>query len=42
MFLLLVRVSYDMEFIASNLLHLATHDDDRHRLVAEPELIPQQ
>ena len=40
-FLLLVAgIDTTWSSIASNLLHLATHDDDRHRLVAEPELIP--
>ncbi|HIF65561.1 MAG TPA: cytochrome P450 [Acidimicrobiia bacterium] len=40
-FLLLVAgIDTTWSSIASNLLHLATHDDDRHRLAAEPELIP--
>lgn len=40
-FLLLVAgIDTTWSSIASNLLHLATYDDDRHRLVAEPELIP--
>ncbi len=40
-FLLLVAgIDTTWSSIASNLLHLATHGDDRRRLVAEPELIP--
>ena len=38
--LLIAGIDTTWSSIASNLLHLATHDDDRHRLVAEPQLIP--
>ena len=40
-FLLLVAgIDTTWSSIASNLLHLASHEDDRRRLVEEPELIP--
>ncbi len=40
-FLLLVAgIDTTWSSIASNLLHLATHEEDRRRLVEEPELIP--
>ncbi|MDP7068068.1 MAG: cytochrome P450, partial [Acidimicrobiales bacterium] len=38
--LLIAGIDTTWSSIASNLLHLATHDEDRRRLVAEPELIP--
>ena len=38
--LLIAGIDTTWSSIASNLLPLATHEDDRHRLVAEPQLIP--
>ena len=40
MLLLLAGVDTDVERDRLGLWHLATHPDDRRRLVAEPELIP--
>ena len=38
--LLLAGIDTTWSSISSGLLHLATHDDDRRRLVAEPQLVP--
>ena len=38
--LLLAGIDTTWSALGHSFLHLATHDDDRRRLVAEPELIP--
>ena len=40
MLVLVAGVDTTWSAIGASLWHLATHDDDRHRLVAEPELLP--